>query len=150
MNIKWVHDGKVFEGNFCTAQGKCDLLQYIFQILIRYIILLQAFCNKLGIPGLHWLLWHVLASFEPSDMSLTCHHQGHRDPYVRSSLVGVTSPPIFRRLHRSRSHVARYLAFYYNNGDCLYQWIQFLLPACWGKPFVHIVQLGSCIDGVLQ
>jgi hypothetical protein len=117
MNIKWVHDGKVFEGSFCTAQGKCDLLHPVFQALIRYIISLQAFCNKLGIPDLHWLLWYVLASFGPSDMSVTCYCQGYRDPYVRSSLVGVMPPPIFCRLHHSRSHVALYLAFYYNNGD---------------------------------
>jgi hypothetical protein len=24
MNVKWVHDGKVYTGGFCTAQGKSD------------------------------------------------------------------------------------------------------------------------------
>ena len=123
------------------AQPKVNVTFCIpsFRYSSDIIIFLQAFCTKLGIPDLHWLLWYVLASFRPSDISVTCHRQGYRDPYVRSSLVGVTPPPIFRRLHHSRSHVALYLAVYHNNGVCLYQGIQSLLQACWGKPFVHIV-----------
>ena len=53
VDIKWIHEGKLYTGSFCTMQGKSDCPNPLAESLIN---LSQELWNSLGRQDLHWPL----------------------------------------------------------------------------------------------
>ena len=103
IDVKWIHEGKLYTGDFCTAQGK--FLHEPFAKSLNSFV--TGAVQQLGETG------SALATLVGSfvfyiSLSLTRlrYHTGHRHPYLHSCLLGNTQAPIYHRICYSWSYVA--------------------------------------------
>jgi len=87
MYVKWIHDGKVYTGSFCTAQGKPAFHAYRSDIHIR--------CRHHATSRWYWICTgnSGMYSYVFGYLKFTVfiHGQGYRYPYFYSCILGTRS-----------------------------------------------------------
>jgi hypothetical protein len=89
LDVKWVHEGKVYVGGYCTAQGESWVLNTIhtrptMHIFRCYSTVRRNRCRD-GYSGMSTSIGIYLRYAEQRPVILD-----HRDPYPRSCHVGET------------------------------------------------------------